>query len=449
MRFIPLTAADQAIMLAKVGAGSLEELFDAIPENIRLDRTLDLPDPMPEMDLAEYFEQIALRNSGVNPRRCFTGAGAYPHHVPVAVDQLLLRSELFTCYTPYQPEVSQGTLMAIYEYQTYTSALLGMDVANASMYDGASALAEAVIMANRVTKRPRVILSNLIHPYWRDVVATYVQHLNIDLVLANSLESGVFEQENVKQLLGDDCAAIVVQSPNFMGNIEDLAKVRELCDASGAMMIVGVAEPVALGTLKGPGEFGADICVAEGRSFGGSLSFGGPGLGMFAVKQKLARQMPGRVVGKTKDRQDREGYVLTLATREQHIRRERATSNICSNQALCATAAAIHLSLLGASGVKKLADRNYSTAGYLAEKITSIKGFERLYDKRFFNEVAIRTPVAPSVINQRLGESGICGGVDLSQFYPPFGSAMVFCGTEVHTKKTIDELALVLSEFEK
>ncbi|HEB72621.1 MAG TPA: aminomethyl-transferring glycine dehydrogenase subunit GcvPA, partial [Nitrospirae bacterium] len=343
-------------MLEKIGVSSVSELFADIPEQIRLYDPLNLPGPEPELDLMERFEELAGENQALNPRKSFLGAGAYLHHVPVAVDQLLLRSEFFTCYTPYQPEVSQGTLAAIYEFQTYTAALTGMEIANASMYDGASALAEAVIMSARIKKKPKVIVSGLVHPHWREVTAAYTRTLDIDLVMVDGLEGGV--TDGAQPEVDDTTAAVVVQSPNFLGNIEDLREIRSACDSVGALMIVAVAEPVSLGLLKGPGHFGADVAVAEGRSFGGSLSFGGPGLGMFAVNKEYVRQMPGRLAGKTKDTQGREGYTLTLSTREQHIRREKATSNICSNQALCATAAAIHMSLLGRDGVRKLAISN-------------------------------------------------------------------------------------------
>ncbi|VAX17182.1 Glycine dehydrogenase [decarboxylating] (glycine cleavage system P1 protein) [hydrothermal vent metagenome] len=434
-------------MLEKIGVSSVSELFADIPEQIRLLDPLNLPGPEPELDLMERFRELAGENQTINPRKSFLGAGAYQHHVPVAVDQLLLRSEFFTCYTPYQPEVSQGTLAAIYEFQTYTAALTGMDIANASMYDGASALAEAVIMAARIKKKPKMIVSNLVHPHWREVTAAYTRTLDIDLVTVNGLERGV--TDGARLALDEATAAVVVQSPNFLGNIEDLREIRSACDSAGALMIVAVAEPVSLGLLKGPGHFGADVVVAEGRSFGGSLSFGGPGLGMFAVKKKYARQMPGRLAGKTKDTQGREGYTLTLSTREQHIRRERATSNICSNQALCATAAVIHMSLLGKEGLRELAMRNLSAAAYLARRVTSLNGFARISGAHFFNEVAISMPAPPQVVSRRLAKEGIQGGLDLRRYYPELESSMLFCATEMNTKKSIDRLVGVLAEFER
>lgn len=447
MRFIPLTDSDRSEMLEKIGVSSVSELFADIPDQIRLSHPMSLPGPEPELNLMERFEGLADANRYVNQGKSFLGAGAYRHHVPVAVDQLLLRSEFFTCYTPYQPEVSQGTLQAIYEFQTYTAALTGMDIANASMYDGASALAEAVIMAARIRKKPKVVISNLVHPHWREVTSTYTRLLDIDLVTVNGLKRGV--TDGARLVADESTAAVVVQSPNFLGNIEDLNAIRAVCDSVGALMIVAVAEPVSLGLLKGPGHFGADVVAGEGRSFGGSLSFGGPGLGMFAVNKQSARQMPGRLVGKTKDTQGREGYTLTLSTREQHIRREKATSNICSNQALCATAAAIHISLLGSDGLRELAAQNLSATAYLSSRVTSLNGYKRISRAPFFNEVAIETPADPQVVRRRLAEEGIEGGLNLNHYYPELKPSMLFCATEINTKQSIDRLVDVLAEFEK
>lgn len=449
MRFIPLTELDKSLMFKVIGVDSVDDLFADIPDETLLDRKLNLPKPMAEPGLLEYFGYLASINRPADIRDCFTGAGAYMHHIPVAVDQLLLRSELFTAYTPYQPEISQGTLMAIYEFQTYTAALFGMEIANASMYDGASALAEAVIMAARVTKRSKIVISNLVHPHWRKVTSSYTQHLGVDIGFVEADKEGITPGAEISKEANDETAAVVVGYPNFFGCLEDLKSIREICDKTGAMMIVAVAEPMALGILEGPGKLGADIVVGEGRSFGGSISYGGPSLGMFATKSKLARQMPGRLVGKTKDVDGQSGYVLTLATREQHIRRERATSNICSNQALCATAAAIHLSLLGKTGLKKVASRIFSATRYMAEKISGLKGFEPLFDKPFFNEVAFRLPATPEIINKRLAREGILGGFDLARDYPSLTSSALFCATEAHSKKDIDRMVNILSEFEK
>jgi len=434
-------------MLKTIGVESVSELFADVPDPALRSEPLKIPEAMPEFDLAEYFENLAETNNPAQPRNSFLGAGAYYHHVPVTVDQLLLRTEFFTCYTPYQPEVSQGTLMAGYEFQTYTAGLFQMDIANTSMYDGASALAEGAIMAGRIRKRPKVVMSNLVNPAWRRVVETYTRHTGIEIVTINDAPSGA--AVSLEAAIDESTAAVVVQSPNFLGVIEDLGAIRSACDAVDALMVVAVAEPVSLGILRGPGTFGADVVAGEGRSFGGSLSFGGPGLGMFAVKEKFARQMPGRLVGKTMDSHGREGYALTLATREQHIRRQRATSNICSNQALCATAAAMHISLLGKQGLKTLAEANLSACHYLVDRIDSLGGFDRTFQRPFFNEAAINLPVSPTVVNKRLARAGITGGLDLSRYYPELSSTMLFCVTETHSKKSIDNLVDVLSEFEK
>ncbi len=448
MRFIPLTPSDRQEMLKVIGIPSAQDLFDDIPANVRLTGLLDLPGPMAEPELLEYFESLASSNNSYKARKRFLGAGAYAHHVPSSVDQLILRSELFTAYTPYQPEVSQGTLMAIYEFQTYVAALFGTDIANASMYDGASSLAEAVIMAQRITKRKKTVISNLVHPNWREVTKTYTRYLETTIDIADAVNEGVTTRQSLTGMVDEATASVVIQYPNFFGNIEDLKAVREVCDKAGAMMIVAVAEPMALGLLEGPGKLGADIVVGEGRSFGNSISYGGPALGLFSTKEKFARQMPGRLVGKTKDVDGEDGYVLTLSTREQHIRRERATSNICSNQALCATAAAIHLSLLGKTGLKKIGIRNFSALRYLVEKVSTLKGFEKAFGQKHFNEAVIHTPAAPQVINERLAEEGIAGGLDLSSYYPSMPPAMLFCATEVHSKEDIDHLVKILSEFE-
>ncbi|VAX23608.1 Glycine dehydrogenase [decarboxylating] (glycine cleavage system P1 protein) [hydrothermal vent metagenome] len=448
MRFIPLTPSDRQEMLEVIGVSSVDDLFEDIPSNVRLTGLLDLPGPMAEPALLEHFESLASRNNHFRAHKCFLGAGAYAHHVPSSVDQLIMRSELFTAYTPYQPEVSQGTLMAIYEFQTYVAALFGTDIANASMYDGASSLAEAVIMAQRITKRKKTVISNLVHPNWREVTKSYTRYSGAIIEIADGQKEGVTTAQSLAAMVNEETASVVIQHPNFFGNIEDLKAIREVCDEAGAMMIAAVAEPMALGLLEGPGKLGADIVVGEGRSFGNSISYGGPALGLFSTKDKFARQMPGRLVGKTRDVDGKEGYVLTLSTREQHIRRERATSNICSNQALCATAAAIHLSLLGKTGLKKIGIRNLSAMKYLIEKVSGLKGFEKAFGQKHFNEAVALTPVAPAVINERLAREGIVGGLDLSGYYPTMAPAILFCATEIHSKEDIDRMVKILSEFE-
>lgn len=401
---------------------------------------LDIPGPLSEMDLMDWFEAAADKNTHAGPRRTFIGAGAYVHHVPTAVDHLISRTEFFTCYTPYQPEVSQGTLAAIYEYQTYTAALLGMEVANASMYDGPSALAEAVIMACRITGRNKVVMPDLVHPNWRQVVQTYTRHLGIEIVNLELASDGVCNPEKLAAAMDHETAVVVVQSPNFFGCVEDLDSINRAREESGALLIGAVAEPMSLGLLKGPGAFGVDMAVAEGRSFGGSLSFGGPALGMFAVKSSLARKMPGRLVGKTKDTIGRDAYTLTLSTREQHIRREKATSNICSNQALMATAAAIHISLLGASGLREVALANLTAAHYLARRLEEIAGVKLAFDKQFFNEFVVTLPKDPGPLLATLASVGYLAGLDLGRWYPDMKNTILISATEVHSKRNMDDL---------
>lgn len=452
MRFIPLTDGDKKEMLAAIGVPDIDTLFADIPKGARIDHRLTIPEAYAEQELFDHMEELGDANQTVHPSRMFVGAGCYPHYTPAAVDQMLLRSELFTAYTPYQPEISQGTLMAIHEFQTYVAALTGMDIANASMYDGASALAEGVIMATRIGrgKKNKIVLSNLVHPHWREVTRTYTQHLGIELVDVDGTKGGMTPYESLAKVTDETTAALVVSYPTFMGTIEDLAAIRRLCDETKALMIVCVPEPVALGVLKSPGAFGADIVVGEGASFGGALNYGGPGVGMFATKDAHARQMPGRLVGKTKDADGKEGYVLTLATREQHIRRERATSNICSNQALCATAAAIHLSLLGKMGLRRLSMKNASATRYLLEKVSALKGFNPVYPAiPFFNEVVIETPVEPEVITRSLAKEGIVAGMPLTKYAPSLPPSMLFCATDVHSKDSIDRLADALARFER
>ena len=446
MRYIPLSPQDKEKALATIGASSVNQLFADIPEAARMNHPLQIPGPLPEMDLMDWFETAAEKNTHAGPRKTFIGAGAYVHHVPVAVDHLISRTEFFTCYTPYQPEVSQGTLAAIYEFQTYTAALLGMEVANASMYDGPSALAEAVIMACRVTGRDKVVMPDLVHPHWRQVVQTYTQHLGIDIILAPMASDGVCDPEKLAAAMDKRTAAVVVQSPNFFGHVEDMAAINKAREESGALLIGAVAEPMALGLLQGPGASGADICVAEGRSFGGSLGFGGPALGMFAVQNSLARKMPGRLVGKTKDTKGQDGYTLTLSTREQHIRREKATSNICSNQALMATAAAIHISLLGQNGLRETALANLAASHYLAEKMTAIPGVKMAFDQPFFNEFAVTLPMDAQRILGDLASAGYLAGPNLGRWYPEMNNTILLCATEVHSKKNIDALVAMIAK---
>ena len=427
-------------MLSSIGIASPEHLFDSIPSELRLKSPLKTPPALSEIELLARFEQLGARNTGAN-RISFLGAGAYSHYIPTIVDHILSRSEFFTAYTPYQPEISQGTLQTIFEFQTLVCQLTGMEVANASMYDGSTALAEAVLMAERVTRRSKVVASGAIHPQYLEVVRTYVQHAGIDLdVVACDDQSGQAGKELVDSI-DDKTAAVVVQSPNFFGCVEDLAAFATAARAKGALLVVAVTEAISLGLLKSPGECGADIVVAEGQSFGVPLSFGGPYVGLFATQEKYARQIPGRLVGEAYDKDGRRGFVLTLATREQHIRREKATSNICTNEGLIALAATVYLETLGKRGMREVAEQCIQKAAYAARKIRELSGFELPYSGPCFNEFVVRGPSDATKLLSRLGkEKKIEGGLALSQFFPERDRDFLVCVTETNTREQIDQL---------
>ncbi len=401
-------------MLHQVGLKSADELFDSIPRDLRLTRNLNTTPALSEIELLAGFEQLATRNPGAQ-RISFLGAGAYQHYIPTIVDHIISRSEFFTAYTPYQPEISQGTLQAIFEFQTLVCQLTGMEVANASMYDGSTALAEAVLMAERVTKRSKVIACGVIHPEYLEVITTYVQHAGIELLHA-PVDSGTGQTSGALDLLDDKTAALVVQSPNFFGCIEDVAALAEKAHAVGALLIVTVTEAMSLGLLRSPGACGADIVVAEGQSFGVPLSFGGPYVGLFATREKYARQIPGRLVGEAYDKEGRRGFVLTLATREQHIRREKATSNICTNEGLIALATTVYLETMGRRGLKEEAAQCAQKAAYAAKKIGELEGFSIPYTGPRFNEFVVRAPRDAKQLLARLAsERDITGGLPLSR----------------------------------
>src|SRR5882762_3983267 len=391
LRYIPNSPAERTEMLHQVGLNSAEELFDSIPKELRLSRNLNTPAALSEIELLAGFEQLARQNRGA-ARTSFLGAGAYQHYIPTIVDHVISRSEFFTAYTPYQPEISQGTLQAIFEFQTLVCQLTGMDIANASMYDGSTAMAEAVLMAERVTRRSKVVASAAIHPQYLEVAHTYVQHAGIELQQSlYCTETGTTLPESLSAI-DDQTAAIVVQSPNFFGSIEDLQALSEIAHANGALLIVAVTEAMSFGLLRSPGACGADIVVAEGQSFGVPLSFGGPYVGLFATRDKYARQIPGRLVGEAYDKKGRRGFVLTLATREQHIRREKATSNICTNEGLIALAATIYLETMGRRGVQEAAKQCAHKAHYAAREIAKLAGFSLPFSAPFFNEFVVRAP---------------------------------------------------------
>lgn len=444
MRYIPHTREDVAQMLATIGVGSLEDLFVEVPDAVRLKRPLDLPEPLSETELLRELKAHAAQNATPTTFKSFLGGGAYHHFSPAVVDLLVSRSEFYTAYTPYQPEISQGTLQAIFEFQSLICQLTGMDAANASMYDGASACAEAVLMAVRLTRRKRVLLSRTVNPRYRATVATYCRYLGLELVDIGSDAQGRTDRADLATRLDETTAAVVVGYPNYFGVIENLDDLAEETHAAGARLITAVAEPVALGLLKSPGELGADIVAGDGQSFGLPLSFGGPYVGFFAVRQKDIRGMPGRLVGETTDLDGKRGFVLTLATREQHIRREKATSNICSNQGLCALMTTIFMSLLGKQGLRELAQQNVAKARYAREQIGAIAGFEVVFDSPSFNEFVVRSETPVDTVLERLETAGILGGIPLAADYPDLADCFLVCVTEQNQRAEIDALVHVL-----
>jgi glycine dehydrogenase subunit 1 len=436
-------------MLQTVGLDTAEDLFSSIPENLRLRGHLKVPAAISELDLLRGFEERAARNSAAR-RPGFLGAGAYSHYSPTVVDHLIQRSEFFTAYTPYQPEISQGTLQAIFEFQTLVCQLTGMDVANASMYDGSTGLAEAVLMAERITRRKKVAVSSSVHPEYLEVANTYVQHYGIDLhQLGYDAQTGQISNDALGAL-DDQTAAVVVQSPNFFGCIEDVKAIADRAHAVGALLIVAVTEAISFGLLRSPGASGADIVVAEGQSFGIPLSFGGPYLGLFATREKYARQIPGRLVGEAFDKEGRRGFVLTLATREQHIRREKATSNICTNEGLIALAGTIYLETMGRRGLQEVAEQNAQKAAYAARRISELKGFSLPFSAPRFNEFVVRAPIEAGGMLKRLAsEKNITGGLAMSRYYTDRPNDFLVCATETNTRQEIDALVAGLDEIAK
>src|SRR6266536_1915241 len=426
-------------MLRQIGLESPEELFQSIPAELRLSNALQTPDALSEIELLRNFENLAAQNIAAQ-RACFLGAGAYSHYIPTVVDHILSRSEFFTAYTPYQPEISQGTLQVIFEFQTLVCQLTGMEVANASMYDGSTALAEAVLMAERVTKRSKVIVAGAIHPEYLEVVHTYVQHAGIKLQpTAFDPDSGQVNPGDLR--LDENAAALVVQSPNFFGCIEDVSALSYAAHLAGALLIAVITEPISLGLLKSTGACRADIGVAAGQSFGVPLSFGGPYVGLFAVREKYARQIPGRQVGEEYDKQGRRSYVLTLATREQHMRREKATSNICTNEGLIALAATVYMETMGKRGIQEAAHQCAQKTAYTARHIGDLDGFSLRFSGPRFNEFVVRGPSdAGELLRLLASEKGIDGGIALSRFYPDSPNDFLVCVTETNTRQEIDAL---------
>ncbi|WP_127144761.1 aminomethyl-transferring glycine dehydrogenase subunit GcvPA [Pelagibacterium montanilacus] len=442
MRYLPHSPADRAEMLAAIGVGSVDELFSAVPASVLSTFSPDLPDHQPEFAVEAHMRALAGRNHAAGDGPFFVGAGAYRHHVPATVDHLIQRSEWLTAYTPYQPEVSQGTLQMLFEFQTQVAHLTGMEVANASMYDGSTATAEAVLMARRITRRDKVVLSGGLHPQYRDTVVTYLSGEEGLTCLSPSPEG----QGDIVDHIDEGTAAIVVQTPDFYGHLRDVPALARAAHEKGALLIVVVTEIVSLGLIEAPGALGADIVVAEGQSIGNPLTFGGPYVGLLACREKFVRQMPGRLCGETVDAQGRRGFVLTLSTREQHIRREKATSNICTNSGLCALAFSIHLSLLGETGLTRLARLNHARACALADALAAVPGVEVL-NESFFNEMTIRLPRAAAQIVDALAARGILAGVPVSRLQPgepDVDRLIVLAATELTTDADIAALVEAL-----
>jgi glycine dehydrogenase subunit 1 len=427
-------------MLAAIGVDSIEQLFAGIPERLRLRRLLDLPRALSEPELVEYFRKAAARNA--TDYACFLGAGSYAHYTPVIVDALISRSEFYTSYTPYQAEIAQGTLQAIFEFQTYMTQLTGMEVANASLYDGSTGLAEAILMAHRITKKNKILIAATVHPEYRAVVATYARNLGIELQPIGYLESGRVNLAELERLMDDSVAAVVIQSPNFFGAIEENAEVARLAHARGALSIVNVCEAVSLGILNPPAD--ADIVVGEGQALGVPMSFGGPHVGFLATRERYVRQMPGRLVGMGKDLDGSRAFVLTLSAREQHIRREKATSNICTNQSLCALMCTIYLAVLGPRGLRDVAEQNLQKTHYAVQQIQARSRHKILFPSPRFNEFVVQLSDPLESREQGFREKQIVPGLRLSRFYPELGNALLVCVTETMPKDRIDALVEAL-----
>jgi glycine dehydrogenase subunit 1 len=444
MTYVPHTDAERQEMLARIGVGRIEDLFESVPAANRFPQ-IDLPEPVSELEIMDELRSMAEENDDLQHYPSFLGAGAYNHFVPSVVSHITGRSEFYTAYTPYQPEMSQGTLQSIFEYQTMICDLTGMAVSNASHYDGATSLAEGVLMALAVSRgrRNRVVLARTVHPEYRETVRTYSQGLNLDIVGDDVPR----DLRVLLDLVDEKTACLVVQNPDFLGRILDLNGLAEQVHARGALLIV-VCDPISLGMLKAPGAYGADIALGEGQSLGSPLNYGGPYLGFFTCTQEHVRRMAGRLVGQTVDGEGRTGYVLTLATREQHIRREKATSNICTNQGLVALAAAVYLAAMGKCGLAKVANLCYQRAHYAASRIGSVTGYEVDTTAPFFQEFVVRCPMPAGELNQVLLEDyDIVGGYDLSVAYPELDSHMLFCVTEMNTVSQIEELVEALEEI--
>ena len=445
MRYLPLTEADRTAMLAEIGVSDIDALFRDVPRSARHDQPFDLPQHQGELQVERAFRLFSERNLSAGDVPFFIGAGIYRHHVPASVDALIQRGEFLTSYTPYQPEISQGTLQYLFEFQTQVALITGMDVANASMYDGATACAEAALMSCRITKRRKVLLSGGLHPHYQSVTETALRFSDIECVALDPDPIGI---EDLLGRVDGQTSCVIVQTPNFFGHLKDYTELGAACREVGALLVIAVTEPVSLGLVKPPGEMGADIVVCEGQSIGVGMNFGGPGLGLFATREKYVRQMPGRLCGQTEDSDGRRGFVLTLSTREQHIRREKATSNICTNSGLCALAFTIHMAMLGEAGLTRLAELNHQAAVSLAAKLGRLDGV-RVLNNFFFNEIAVNLPKPATDVVEALAERSILAGVPATRFYPSYpelASVLLLAATETTTEDDMDALIAGLRE---
>ncbi|MDQ0218342.1 aminomethyl-transferring glycine dehydrogenase subunit GcvPA [Peribacillus cavernae] len=442
-RYLPMTEQDKKEMLSDIGVSTVDELFHDIPESVRFKGEYKIKPAKSESSLLKELTRLAAKNADLKSYASFLGAGVYDHYTPIIVDHVISRSEFYTAYTPYQPEISQGELQAIFEFQTMICELTGMDVANSSMYDGGTALAEAAMLSTGQTRRKKILLSSAVHPESRDVINTYAKGHYVD-VIEVPYKDGITDTAALKELISEDIAGVVVQYPNFFGRVEPLKEIEEIVHAHKAMFIVS-SNPLALGALTPPGKLGADIVAGDAQVFGIPAAFGGPHCGYFAVTNKLVRKVPGRLVGQTVDDNGKRGFVLTLQAREQHIRRDKATSNICSNQALNALAASVAMTALGKTGVKEMAIRNIQKAHY-AKKSLQEKGIEAVFDGPTFNEFVIKLPAAYKTVNDRLFQKDIIGGFDLGRVYPELEDHMLVAVTELRTKDEIDAFVQELGD---
>jgi glycine dehydrogenase subunit 1 len=443
--YIPNTDLEQKKMLEDIGMNNIEELFKDIPENLQLSRRLNLNAPMSELEVSKELKNLSEKNLNNEDLVCFLGAGSYDHYIPSVVKHITGRSEFYTAYTPYQPEISQGTLQAIFEYQTMIAELTGMEVSNASMYDGATACAEAAMISMENTKRNTVVVSKTVHPDTRKVLETYIK-FHGGVIIEVDYKDGETDIESLNNVVDKNTAAVIVQNPNFFGIVEDLTQVEEITHSNKSLFIMSV-DPISLGILKTPGEIGADIVVGEGQSLGNAMNFGGPYLGFMASTTKLMRKMPGRIVGQTEDLDGKRAFVLTLQAREQHIRRQKATSNICSNQSLNALTAAVYMSVMGKEGIKEVAEQCMRKAHYAYNELIKSGQCKPVFNKPFFKEFAVETVVNSSAINDELLQSGILGGYSLEKDYSHLKNSLLFCVTEKRSKEEIDKLVKLMEEI--